>query len=809
MKSFRRSLRVLGLLLFASHAVEIGEAQTPPTRILPLGDSLTSGTSVVGAYRNRLYTLLTGAGFNVDFVGTQADANNPTLPDRDHQGMGGYRIDQIQAGLSSWLNAIADPDVVLLMIGTNDFSGNYNVATAQNRLASLVTDIATKRPFAKIVLASLPLRTDDPNLEALQSAFNASIPGIVSAQVAQGHQVSFLDMHAVLLSGDFVEGVHPTATGYDKMANAWFPAVTSVITPLGTANPPAIAHTEPAVDLQHVAVTFSKPVADTAANIANFSLNGGLSISQAVLDPATKRTITLTTSAQTASTLYTLTVSGVRDRTPAQNLIAAGSTVAYSSFSLLNGSFESGETGWTMTGNYQIYNTAPPYIASDGTKMVILNGGQTPPTGQVSQTFPTVPGQSYVLDFDMGILALNTFEQKVGVEITGTVPLLSVTDSVFGNGLGDSVWAAKSHTFIANSTTTNLTLRDLSPTSNGIDLLLDHVRVTAIAKPANTAPTAVADAYSAIKDIALTVPAGGVLSNDTDPESNVLSAALNAGPSHGSVTLNANGGFTYTPAAGYTGPDSFTYHANDANLNSNIATVTITVSALTPGTLVNGSFESGQSGWTMTGNFLVYANNPPYIAFDGVTMVVMNGGQTPPTGVISQTFPTVPGQTYALDFNVGSVATNSSEQKLGVEIIGSVTLLSVTDSVFGNSQGNSVWTAKSHTFTANSAMSTLTFRDLSPTSDGVDLLLDNVRLTAIASPVNTAPVAVADSYSATQNTALIVSAAGVLLNDTDAESNVLTAVLNAGPSHGSVTLNANGGFTYTSTTGYTGADSFT
>ena len=75
----------------------------------------------------------------------------------------------------------------------------------------------------------------------------------------------------------------------------------------------------------------------------------------------------------------------------------------------------------------------------------------------------------------------------------------------------------------------------------------------------------------------LTVPAPGVLGNDSDPDGDPLTAVLVTGPSHGSLTLNANGSFSYTPAADFAGSDSFSYRASDGTVSSSPATVTITV----------------------------------------------------------------------------------------------------------------------------------------------------------------------------------------------------------------------------------------
>jgi hypothetical protein len=91
-------------------------------------------------------------------------------------------------------------------------------------------------------------------------------------------------------------------------------------------------------------------------------------------------------------------------------------------------------------------------------------------------------------------------------------------------------------------------------------------------------PVAVDDAYSTPQDTTLTVPPPGVLANDSDPDGDTITAALVTPTTNGTVVLASDGSFTYTPNAGFTGTDSFTYVAWDAVSVSNVATVTITVS---------------------------------------------------------------------------------------------------------------------------------------------------------------------------------------------------------------------------------------
>lgn len=94
----------------------------------------------------------------------------------------------------------------------------------------------------------------------------------------------------------------------------------------------------------------------------------------------------------------------------------------------------------------------------------------------------------------------------------------------------------------------------------------------------NCPPTAADDAYVATADRALSVPAAtGVLANDSDPDGDSLTAVLVQGPMHGTLVLRSDGSFTYTPRAGFTGTETFTYQADEGVSKSRVATVTITV----------------------------------------------------------------------------------------------------------------------------------------------------------------------------------------------------------------------------------------
>ncbi|RYY94596.1 MAG: DUF642 domain-containing protein, partial [Chitinophagaceae bacterium] len=405
--------------------------------------------------------------------------------------------------------------------------------------------------------------------------------------------------------------------------------------------------------------------------------------------------------------------------------------------------------------------------------MLIFNAGGNIYTGSVSQAIPTTIGSTYNVVLNVGVYSAQTAgrNQRLQITASGASPAFSQLVPVTSTS-GTASLTQFSYSFVAGTASTTITLADNSTglaNNSAADLLVDNVRVT-LDVP-NTAPTAVADAYNVSANVPLVVNAAtGVLVNDTDPQSNALTAVKVTDPLHGGITLNADGSFTYTPNSGYTGSDTFTYKANDGSLDSNTVTVTFTVTAVPVNVLVNGSFENGAvvsgsvtalDNWTLGG-----AGTPVGYIADGTTykathpsttgrLALFNGGGNVYGGTISQTFAVVSGTSYDLKFDVGAVGTAGRKQKVTVSATGTAAPLS--DSTTVTATAAATYTAKTYSFTATGSSVTLTFTDSSgtlvtPDNPALsDLLIDNVRVEGLL-PVNTAPTAVADTYSATKNT---------------------------------------------------------
>ncbi|WLQ68639.1 MULTISPECIES: GDSL-type esterase/lipase family protein [Streptomyces] len=193
------------------------EHTTPVPRlsVMPLGDSITLGvgSDTRTGYRPGLANRLAGAADTVKFVGSQTDADGTR-----HEGHSGWRIDQLQANIETWL-AEAKPNVITLHIGTNDMNRNYQVSTAPQRLGVLLDQINAASPDTAIVVASLVPATD-PAVQARVNAYNKAIPDVIAARTSKGFRITQVSMGA-LTTADLNDNLHPNNAGYVKMADAF------------------------------------------------------------------------------------------------------------------------------------------------------------------------------------------------------------------------------------------------------------------------------------------------------------------------------------------------------------------------------------------------------------------------------------------------------------------------------------------------------------------------------------------------------------------------------------------------------------
>jgi lysophospholipase L1-like esterase len=224
-------MRRLGPALLALLAMAAAPASAAGVRIMPLGDSLTYGSKAAGGYRLELWTRLQRDGAAVDFVGS-LQHGPASLGDRDHEGHSGWRIDEVAAAVDGWL-AREQPEVVLLMIGTNDVLQNHDVAGAPARLGALLDRITANQPGARVLVATLP-PLGKPAWQAQVDAFNGALPDVVQARARAGTRVQLVDVAHGMTAADLADGIHPNAGGYAKLAAAWYAA----LRPLLTSTPP-------------------------------------------------------------------------------------------------------------------------------------------------------------------------------------------------------------------------------------------------------------------------------------------------------------------------------------------------------------------------------------------------------------------------------------------------------------------------------------------------------------------------------------------------------------------------------------------
>ena len=224
-------------------------------KIMPLGDSITHGSSVAGGYRYFLHGLLNPVAPGYQMVGesTENPGSLPTTPldQLHHCGHSSYSCNDINHNLDGldtatfvqyggvsrdphggyWLTGGNGtgrepiyPDAVLLLAAANDIS-RVGMTGVQGRIEDLLTKLNTLRPNARVFLAKAsPYAGFDTSV----AAFNHIIDTVAANYQAAGKPITVVDLNAGFPAGQFVDAVHPNATGYSWMANRWFDALVSV-----------------------------------------------------------------------------------------------------------------------------------------------------------------------------------------------------------------------------------------------------------------------------------------------------------------------------------------------------------------------------------------------------------------------------------------------------------------------------------------------------------------------------------------------------------------------------------------------------
>ncbi|MFI7547658.1 SGNH/GDSL hydrolase family protein [Actinoplanes sp. NPDC049599] len=221
---------------------------TPPTaraagfqalRVLPLGDSITKGTGSPsrGSYRMALAQRLLRGGMEINYVGSERNGDGA---DTEHEGHGGWSIDELSAKLDGWL-AQAQPDVVLVHAGTNNITRGDGPYVTARMLSAMIDQIRAARPAAYIFVAQI-VSSRVPREVAQDRVYNRLIPGLMAAKndplitVVDQSSVAGIDLHDLR---------HPNDFGYAKMAWNWYRAMAPVFHTFGAtgANPYAMRTT--------------------------------------------------------------------------------------------------------------------------------------------------------------------------------------------------------------------------------------------------------------------------------------------------------------------------------------------------------------------------------------------------------------------------------------------------------------------------------------------------------------------------------------------------------------------------------------
>ena len=379
------------------------------------------------------------------------------------------------------------------------------------------------------------------------------------------------------------------------------------------------------------------------------------------------------------------------------------------------------------------------YTISDGTSTAsgqltinVTPPGNTPPVA-VADSYTVHAGETLTIAAAAGLLANDSDGDGDALSVLSFSAAANGTLNVVTDG---SFTYAPNPGFTGTETIT-YTISDGTTTSSG----------TLTIEVQNAAPVAVDDSYTVQSGETLTVlAAAGLLANDTDADGDILRAISYSSPSNGVLDVVADGSFTYTSNAGFTGAETISYTISDGT-----------------------STASGQ-----------------------LTINVTPPGNTPPVAV-ADSYTVHAGETLTIAAAAGLLANDSDGDGDALSVLSfsaaaNGTLNVVTDGSFTY--------APNPGFTGTETI-TYTISDGTTTSSG----------TLTIEVQNAAPVAVDDSYTVTEGNTLLVDAGlGLLANDSDVDGDALAVVSFSTPVNGVLDIAGDGSFSYTPNPGFSGIE---
>ena len=470
------------------------------------------------------------------------------------------------------------------------------------------------------------------------------------------------------------------------------------------------------------------------------------------------------------------------------------------------------------------YTPTASYFGSDSFTFTVNDGTTTSDPATVSitvaeagNTTPVANAQSVTtnedvakaitltgFDLDSDPLTYTVVSQPANGTLTGSAPDLTYTP-------GAGYFGSDSFTFTVNDGTATSTAATVS------------ITVVEVA-PGNNAPSANAQSVTTNKNTAKAITLTG-----SDPDSNPLTYAIVAQPTHGTLS-GATPDITYTPTTNYVGSDSFTFTVNDGTVNSSAATVSITVASTNAAPLANDQsvttnknlakaitltgFDSDSDALTytvvtqptrgaLTGTVpnLTYTPEDNYSSTDSFTFKVNDGTVDSGTATVSITIvninntPAATAQSASVNQDIDLVLTLAGTDADGGDTLTYSLVSQPSHGTLSTLSGTSVTYTPASRYTGSDSFA---FR----VNDGnIDSAYAVVSITVINT--NHAPIASSQSVTVSQD-----STTGITLTGSDGDADTLTYTITSSPAHGTLSGDAPD-LTYTPTAGYSGSDSFT